>query len=604
MKTTKPISLPIFNEKQIDKQLKGISKFLQSIYPFLKEDAWNKCAIELRPLKRDVNARYIRSYNTWRLQQKDKDELRKFLQRINGQGYCVYYSTFAFQYHKEVKTIDGKIMQKGKVNNQNAVFTCILPMDFDDITPDEFLKEKEKLQRLGIETIDIFTGHGFQSIILLEKGVYDTKILKKFTKLLIQKGFKVDSTISDAARVMRLPFTFNSKALDKKNKYYQEGSREVIPVCISNWTENRYDVVEVFNKLHTMLDVVDNQIDILELQTVERIEQKPLLNSERKQEEIEKKELAYYREQAKLNKLVEKGTSLYPAVSFARLPLAIQKMLMGTKEGIRNATLMFLIPFFKNTLGLSLERIINILTVWGEMCNPIIDEATIKSEVKRLYRYNSEAKYGKYTPEMVEVYGYLDFDNFSKKGKVILPNMLFTEYANLPDNSIRIYLAMHIAKEKHGLSNFNLSKLLQIIDVSTSTLQKNLKPLLQNQLVVKKRRNRREGNSYEYYVNPYFNTADGFTMIPIDIADWLLKKLSGSELKLYIYLVRATGNLGGECWESQKELAKHLGKKSQTSMSKLTQRLHDKGVIYKETKCVRNVPHTIYRLIDLKEKAS
>lgn len=603
MKTTTPMTLSTFNEKQIDNQLNKIVTFLQTIYPFLKEDTWNKCAIELRPLKRDENAKYIRSYNTWRLQQKDKDELRKFLKLINGEGYCIYYSTFAFNYQKEVKTKNGKSMQKGKVNNQNAVFTCILPMDFDDITADEFLKEKEKLQRLGIETMDIFTGHGFQSIILLKKSVYDTEILKKFTTLLMQKGFKVDSNISDAARVMRLPFTFNSKSLDKKNKYYQEGSREVIPVCMSNETENRYDVVEVFEKLQTMPDILENQIDISELQTLENIEQKPHLNAEKKAKKIEKKELTYYREQVEINNLAEKGTSLYPTVPFERLPLAIQKMLMGTKEGIRNDTMLFLIPFLKNTLGLSLEQIINVLTVWGEVCNPIIDEATINSEVKRLYRYDIEARYGKYTPEMAKVYGYLEFEKFSKEDKVILPNMLFDNYADLPDNSIRIYLAMHIAKKKQDISNFTLTQLLEIVGVSISTLQKNIKPLLKNQLIIKKRMNRREGEGYEYYVNPYFNTADGFTMIPIEVADWLLKTLTGSELKLYIYFVRATGNLGGNCWESQKELAKHLGKKSQTSLSKLTQRLHDKGVIFKETKCIRNVPHTVYHLIDLKMEA-
>ena len=37
-----------------------------------------------------------------------------------------------------------------------------------------------KLIALDIETIDIFTGHGFQSIILLEHKVYDKNILSDF----------------------------------------------------------------------------------------------------------------------------------------------------------------------------------------------------------------------------------------------------------------------------------------------------------------------------------------------------------------------------------------------------------------------------------------
>src|SRR5699024_2611320 len=153
--------------------------------------------------------------------------------------------------------------QKGKINNQNALFTTILAIDFDSMTYEEFEKEKAKLIALDIETIDIFTGHGFQSIILLEHKVYDKNILSDFTKLLESRGFKVDASIVDSARLLRLPYTFNCKALDQKQtEYYSKDNPQIYPTVDISWTERRYHIQDIFNKISSMENLKDSYKEI------------------------------------------------------------------------------------------------------------------------------------------------------------------------------------------------------------------------------------------------------------------------------------------------------------------------------------------------------
>ena len=105
------------------------------------------------------------------------------------------------------------ILNKIAVNN--AIGTQILIADFDNITEDEFILEKIKLAKIGIETLDVFTGHGFQSIILLDNPTEDKELLRKFTNLMLSKGFKVDYKIKDCARIMRLIEVWNCKEFTK-----------------------------------------------------------------------------------------------------------------------------------------------------------------------------------------------------------------------------------------------------------------------------------------------------------------------------------------------------------------------------------------------------
>lgn len=582
-------NVPTFNDKQLDKQVEKQIRFLKAIFPFLEDgNNWNEGCIELRPIKRDENLKgYIRSYNAWHLQEKDVKALKKFLGMINGKGYCLYFSAFAFDYNKEVLKKDGKKFEKGKVNNENALFTCILPMDFDNISFEEFQREKQKLIDLGIETIDIFTGHGYQSFILLNHRVLDKDILKKFTNLLISKGFKVDESLRDSARVLRMPYSFNCKAMDKKSKYYDAIFPEIIPTTDIAWTEKRYHIIDIFEKINGLPDVIVPENRLTEID-IKEIPIASITVAEKKKKEKEIKEV----KQIKIQNL----KTIYNMIDFERLPEPVQKMLAGSQEGIRNQVMLFLIPFLRNTLGLSLQTIKQIMVLWGERCSPRLDASFVVSEVDRIYKLGFKGKFGKYTEGLRKAYGFLEFNKYKRDNKIIIPNSFFDDFDVISDGAVRIYLALKLAEKLDGVKEFTKKDIQHYAKIVERTVERNIKDLVAMGYICKRRTNRRKGEEYIYYLNPYFSSIKGFTMIENAIVRLMLKDLTDGEMKLYSYLCRMIGNDGNDCWASQKYIAQKIGKKGHSSISKMTDSLKEKGFISKRTFEKDGVLHSIYNL--------
>lgn len=577
-------SVPNFNEKQIENQLQKQISFLNKIYPWLSDDNYHDGVIEIRPIKREKEEKYIRSYNTWRLQEKDIESLRKFLNLVNGKGYCLYYSTFCFDYSLE----NNDKKQKGKINNENALYTSILPIDFDDITEEEFKLEKEKLLNLGIETVDVFTGHGFQSIILLNQKVYDKSILNKFTKLLISKGFKADPAIVDCARIMRLPYSFNCKSLDVKSKHYEEG---VIPCQLVADTEKRYKLVEIFEKLTNMKDIIeseDNSTFIL-LDNIAKIKVEPITYVEKEKKIQEMKEVHDIK--------IENLQSLYKDyLDIEILPDPIKKMLQGTQEGLRNKVLLFIIPFFRVSLGLNIQTIKSILKIWGELSTPILTSDFIKCEVNRIYKYDFKGAYGKYTEELRKTYGYLEFNKFTRQNKILIPNAIFNDFHLISDGAVQIYLSIKLKEQIDSVKEFTKQDIQEVANIVERTLERNIKDLVAMGYVCKRRTNRRLKEKYIYYINPYFNKTAGFTMIENAVVKLMINELTDGEIKLYSYLCMMISSNRNDCSASQKYLAKNIGKKGHSSISKMTDELVKKKYITKKTIDKDGVKHCIYNL--------
>lgn len=583
-------TVPKFNDVQLGKQAEKQIRFLKAIYPFLEdEENWNEGAIELRPLKRDASLKkdFIRSYNAWHLQEKDAEALKKFLGLVNGKGYCLYFSGFAFDYNKVVLKSDGKPYRKGKINNENALFTSILPMDFDGMSYEDFLKEKQRLLDLGIETIDVFSGHGFQSIILLSHKVLDKDIYKKFAKLLISKGFKVDDVLVDPARILRMPYSFNCKALDEKNKYYDPVSPEIIPTTDVGWTEKRYHVIDVFEKINDLPDVVAPITPLTEIE-IKSIITAPITRSDKKKKDIEIAEVK------KIH--IQNLKTVYPMLHFDRLPEPVQKMLAGSQEGLRNDVVLFLIPFLRNSLGLSLQTIKHVMVLWGDRCSPRLDEEFIKKEVDRIYSYGLKGKHGKYTEKLLKAYGYLQFDSYKRDNKIIIPNTIFEDFDVLSDGAVRIYLAIKLAEKMDGVKEFTKKDIQQYADIVERTVERNVKDLVAMGYVCKRRTNRRIGEEYVYYLNPYFSSTEGFTILENAVVKLMLKMLTDGEMKLYSYLCRMISNEGDDCWASQKYLARRIGKKGHNAISMMTDSLNKKGFINKQTTQENGVMHSTYNL--------
>lgn len=384
-----------FNDKQLNYVVQRQITFLEKIFSFLKDnDKYNDGAIEIRVLPRDEE-KYINSRCFWHTNSdEDVEYIKRINKEINGKYYCLYYSCYAFDYSLNVNK-----KQKGRINNENALFTVILPMDFDNMTEEEFLMGKQKFKDLGIETIDIFTGHGFQSLIMLNEKVYDTTIIKKWTNLLLQKGIKVDSALVDAARVLRMPFSFNCKEFDlKKTEKY------IKPKCIAayifNDTDKRYNIVDVFNKIRGLDDVIasDKEADTVNIQQQFITEKCKPISKKLKTKKIEVSEYA-------TKEQIEK---LYPMFKNKNLQDPLLKIFYATPEGLRNKTMLFLIPFLKNSMGFSINKIKEIMVIWGSRCMPALGKEEINKEVTRLYK-NYNYNNGKYDAEMVKTFGYICF---------------------------------------------------------------------------------------------------------------------------------------------------------------------------------------------------
>lgn len=584
-------SVPVLNNEQIDKQVEKQTRFLKAIHPQLEDKHWNEGRIELRPVKRDPNLKdYLRSYGTWRFADKDVVELKKFLQIINGKGVDLYFSAFAFDHSKEVIKKDGKKYEKGKVNNENALFTSVLPADFDGITIEEFQAQKQIFTALGIETIDIFTGHGFQSFILLNHKVGDKDIFKKFTSLMLAKGFKVDEAITDPARVLRMSYSFNCKALDPKSKYHSQ-SPQIIATTDVSWTDRRYHITEIFEKLNSLPDVIKS-IDLLPASDMISTASPVLVSMNRRtsKRDVEQK----IKEVGQIN--VDTLKAVYTMLDFERLPLSIQKMLAGSEEGLRNEVMMFLIPFLRNSLGLSIQKIKEIMIHWEERCSPQLGKIFVQEEVDRIYSLGFKGKHGKYSEKLQKAYGYIDFEEYTKRNKILIPNEFFENLNSLSDGAVRIYLAMKLVGCVNGISNFNKLDIQEYAQISQRTMERNIRHLLSTRHISKRNGNRRSGEGHVYYINPYYNATKGFTMIENATVKLMLNELTDGELKLYIFLSKMIGESGNSCWASQKYIAEKIGKKGQDSISKMSSSLHKKGFITKQTTEKDRVKHSVYNL--------
>ena len=62
-------------------------------------------------------------------------------------------------------------------------------------------------------------------------------------------------------------------------------------------------------------------------------------------------------------------------------------MLYKTPEGLRNDTLLFLVPYLRNTLKLSEKQVIETIKVWGSRCTTPYTSDFAEDEAKRILNY-------------------------------------------------------------------------------------------------------------------------------------------------------------------------------------------------------------------------
>lgn len=583
-------NIQTFNEVQLAKILNNQISFLKSIHPYLIENGYHKECMELRPIER-VKGPYIKSFNLWRFDDKGIEEYKKFLQKINGQPLCLYYSGYTFDCDKIVYKPDGSTYEKGKINKDNALYTQILPMDFDNICFDDYIKYMDKLKSLNIEYISIFTGHGYQTIILLKERVYNKDLYNLFTNLLLSKGWPVDSKIIDSARILRMPYSFNCKCFDVNDKSYNPDDPEPIPVKIIDNTTKRFDLDYVLSSIFSLPTInKDNENIYLQLKNNLNIQSNNVTNN------------AIDIINDNINKpgdfiIVKSIRELYSMLDFDKLPDAVQAMLIETTAGYRNSVMLFLIPFFRNKLGYSLDNLIEIFKVWGTRCVPVLDSDYVISEVKRIYALNYKGT-GAYTTELAQQFGYIKFDEYKRDNKVIISNDFIEYYSALSDAAIKIYLMLKLYEKLDNIKDWTMVDILKAACIPERTFFRHIDELV-NLGFINKRKCFKGDNGYFYCLNPYYDKSKGFTIFDTGTLENMVynrnRVLNNAELKTYTYLCRMIGSSNEYCYASQTYLGNAIGK-ARNSISRITDSLVLKKYIKKDTYIKDHKEHCIYTL--------
>lgn len=397
--------------EQLAEQTENIFRFLQLVHPELirtKEGlklphgvGQRDLAIELRPLKRGVKIPSTFNHRLYNFGEKQKEAFKKFLERINKEDYdfCCYYSVYSFNSTIMAVSQSGNVSKKwnNKVCLKNAVGTSILIADWDNITEEEFKKYKQIFLNLGIETIDIFSGHGYQQIVLLDNYITDLELLKKYTNLLYKKGFPVDLKIKDPARIMRLPYTYNCKNPDN-----------IIKTYISTYTEKRYKLEDIFNRLDTLPNV-KLELDVAEEIKAAKKTKKTTINNNK---EVDTSILINNTVKTKFVKepLTDiELQELYPMLNIPETENAIKLMLSGFQNGYANSVLMFLTLYYKEQ-GYTKGLIISIINILKELdtYKYAWPDLNVKSEVDRFYFAKDYTSKAVFFVELKE-FGYIEY---------------------------------------------------------------------------------------------------------------------------------------------------------------------------------------------------
>ena len=586
--------LPRLTEEEVKEQAEGIFNFLKLTHPYIEDkkifykegraieeqvNADSVC-IEIRALRRDRPDRpYYKSFKLYRFAETELQRLYKFLLELNNKEipYCLYYSVFSFDNNIMAVNKQGKKSESwnNKIAINNAIATQVLVMDFDDITEDEFMLERLKLARLGIETLDVFSGHGFQSIILLNNMTEDKDLLKKFTNLMLNKGFKVDHKIKDCARIMRLPYTYNSKELSKTNIK----NPCIIKTFIYNNTDKRYDLEYVMQHLESLESVTELE-EIKEVEeTEEKVVRAEVITENKVKNVIQLKDSL---EDLTYNK--ERLAELYTMLDIESLPEPILKMLEGFRMGYANSMLLFLTIYLKEQ-GYPKSTIIKAMQILAEQdrFNYAWNKKVVKSEVNRFY-YSDYDWRSIFTTEL-QSFGYVEY-NLKDKSTLIINNYVFNNLNKISSSAFYIYLKLLLKQDMTGQKVFTIDEMCEAVGYKRRAIFKHLDDLVKVKLIDKKRKNRRSGEEYLYYLSIFTVDNIGFTKISKGSIKLLLnmvdfKQINQTQLTICMYFKHICYGGKTEANIGQESLANALGV-DRTTITKAFKDIEAVELIYRE----------------------
>lgn len=535
----------LLNEKQLDKQFNDIVSFLSAVHPTLADGSDRKACIEIRPVTRGTyDYKLSRSFCLWEFTENTLFLLRNFLEAHNGAGYCLYYSVFNFDYQKESFTKAGKRAQKGRITAGTARYVNEIAIDFDDVTNEQAIEYMQALENIGINPLWTYSGHGYHAHILLDEALWDTSVLFQMVYLLRSRGFMADTHCIDAARVFRLPGTYNYKG-------FNEDKNREFPLCrvIKESTE-RYSIEEIVDAISSLPITSEADNDIY-IKAAERKQDKPT-------EKDEKGTVA-------MRNAIE-----YPELVQSCLPNAVIKMLTQCEEGYRNAVCGFLIKYFKQYYKLSREDIYSVLSRWAdEVCEPPFD---LDECFDRFYNAGGL----NYDAELAAKYGIIDFAEIRDRSIIWIPNEFCNNFDTLSAQAVKMYLA--IKQLEHHKKPTTLEAIMEVLDMSHKPTARNtIKELIANKFAYVVTGNKKTGEQNTYFTQKLVSYAQGHTRFSYNDIAAYVRDLNGGEVSLYMYMKYKCFRTGG-CFMAQKTLGEAIGQTPQ-SVGKIVRRLAEKSYV-------------------------
>lgn len=558
--------LMTLSQLQLQEQHETIVEFLKAVHPTLLQTEGYKPCIEIRPIYRGEKKSYImnRSLNLWDLSTSSLGRLMTFLERHNGQPSCMYYSVFTFDNKMEAVTVDGKKAKAGKITKSSALSTDEIALDFDNIGYEEYSKIRDRFEAMGIFALWVFSGHGYQAHILLEKPLTDKNILKRAVYYFRSKGFPCDDACIDPARVMRLPGTFNCKCVS--DSAYEELEA---PRCeIVSESATRYSLQSIFSELDKLPTTCEEDFQASQSSVKEKAKSAKTQTA---------KEIKAGKKADRQNEDdVEVSRIEYPHLANYDVPEPVAKMLAHTPHGFRNKTLGFLIKFFKSYYRLGEQASYEILSIWAQYaCDPVLPYEEFRTDFKRLY----DAGGLNYDSSLAKKFGIIDFQQLVelRKREIAIPHKFFKDLDKLDGKVVRLYLAIKMLEHiEKPVTQEALAKLLKISD---RALRPTLQDLCKSGHAFLSKGNPRAKIPNTYHTHRGYSVREGFVSFSYNDIAAYIKELyedgsrGNGELKVYLFMRYKFARQ--EVFMSQENLGQHTGI-ARNTVSEIVYRLQEK----------------------------
>ena len=567
---------------QLEEQIETITYFLKSVHPHLNGGEGFRPCVEIRPINRgEEDFMLSKSLMLWDLQPESIERLRTFLSRHNGFPSCLFYSVFSYDNHTQCKSNTSKSSKSSRITTNSALSVSEIALDFDNISFEEYIELVDRFEDLGIYAIWVFSGHGYQAHILLDKELEDKDFLRRCVYKFRSKGFDCDPACIDPARLMRLPYTYNCKCF-KDAAYEQE--MEEPPMCkIIQESNTRYSLDDIIKKLDTLPTVSTED----EKEVLKGIKKPAKSSGKGKTKASDPDEVSFRK--------VE-----YPYLSNYELPEPVNKMLAYTPQGVRNKALGYLIRLFKTQYKLSKSQIYEILTIWAaEACNPAYAPDDLKTDFTRLYyEYHGLG----YDASLVKHFGAIDFQELItlRKKDIRISNQFFQDFQKLDGKVVRLYLAIKMLEHIDELAT--TAKLCEILSISQQALRPALQELLKSKHGYIKKGNRRLGEPDVYFTHRGYSLQAGYMEYTYNDIKAYITELydKGSrahgELKLYLFM--RWKFYSGDIFMSQTKFGENINV-AQNTISDIVHRLQMKHFIkikkVQRYNCFESCEYTLLR---------